>query len=292
MPWEQRYFKGDEIWAEVDEDGEFILEDGRVPMKYERSGGNIYHANPSNISREDESAQEAWRRRLNEREDELDRRERELDTREQKLDDREEALSDWESRLKSGALDETSSDDDEGSAQAGSGDDTWFDTIVPSDDIGPDASVISVSDEPPPSVSDASSTVGGIVEIHTDGACSGNPGPCGFGVTVRTDGDYHELSAFIGQGTNNIAELMAIKIALLSVEDRAQPVRLYSDSRYSIGVLTKGWNAKANRELILETRALIDEFEDLELRKVEGHSGDPLNERADDLARDAVKAGK
>jgi ribonuclease HI len=288
VPWEKRFFKGDEVWVEVDDEGDFILEDGRVPMKYEREGGNIYHAHPSNVSREDESAEDAWARRLQEREDALDRRERELDTREKKLDQREEALTDWEQRLKSGALEE----EPEADAAAEGTDDPWFDAISPTDDIGPDAAIVAGSDQTPESVSGAPSTVDGIVEIHTDGACSGNPGPCGFGVTVRVDGAYHELSAFIGEGTNNIAELMAIKIGLLSVPDRSRPVRLYSDSRYSIGVLTKGWKAKANRELILEIRSLIDEFEDLELRKVEGHSGDPLNERADDLARDAVQAHK
>lgn len=124
----------------------------------------------------------------------------------------------------------------------------------------------------------------GVVEIHTDGACSGNPGPCGFGAIIREGFKYRELSQFLGHGTNNIAELTAIKVALEQVADRSAKVRLYTDSSYSIGVLTKGWKAKANRELILAIRDLIDAFDDLKILKVKGHAGDPLNERADDLA--------
>lgn len=127
------------------------------------------------------------------------------------------------------------------------------------------------------------------IEIYTDGATSGNPGPSGLGVILRW-GPYHrEIYQFLGQGTNNIAELTAIKVGLEAVKKRDMPVRIFTDSQYSIGVLTGAYKAKSNRQLIMEIQALMATFPDLKLEKVRGHSGNPLNERADELARKAVK---
>lgn len=131
----------------------------------------------------------------------------------------------------------------------------------------------------------------GIIEVYTDGACSGNPGPSGFGVVIRDGQDYREISQYLGRGTNNIAELMAIKVALETLKQRDQnhrPIHLHSDSTYSIGVLTKGWKAKANRELILSIRNLLTDFSDLTFFKVKGHSDHPLNDRADYLATSSL----
>ena len=99
-----------------------------------------------------------------------------------------------------------------------------------------------------------------------------------------------ELSEFLGRGTNNIAELTAILRAAQAATDPATPMRLYTDSSYSIGVLTKGWKAKKNVELVAEVRAAIAQLEDIELIHVRGHAGVPLNERADELAVAAVEA--
>lgn len=129
----------------------------------------------------------------------------------------------------------------------------------------------------------------GVIEIYTDGACSGNPGPCSYGLLIRFGVHYKEVRGFLGQGTNNIGELTGIKVALETMKRRDMPVRIHTDSSYAIGVLTKGWKAKANRELIQETRALLAQFEDVELIKVKGHSGQPLNERADWLAVTAIE---
>lgn len=128
----------------------------------------------------------------------------------------------------------------------------------------------------------------GTIEIYTDGACSGNPGPCGYGVVLRDGDSYLELSQYLGIGTNNIGELMAIKVALENVADPKRPVRIYTDSTYCIGVLTQGWKAKANQELILEIKRLLPEFTDLKLIKVKGHAGHPLNERADTMATSSL----
>jgi ribonuclease HI len=132
----------------------------------------------------------------------------------------------------------------------------------------------------------------GILEIYTDGACSGNPGPCGYGVVMRFGAFYREFAEYLGQGTNNIGELTAIREALAAVKERDLPVRVHTDSSYAIGVLTKGWKAKANRELIAEIKELIADFDDLEFVKVRGHAGIPLNERADTLATDVVELGR
>ena len=126
------------------------------------------------------------------------------------------------------------------------------------------------------------------IHVWTDGACTGNPGPAGLGVVV-VDGDKTtELSEYLGEGTNNIAELSAIMRGLEIVADRKRPVLVYSDSAYSIGLLSQNWKAKANVELVAKIRALCKQFSDLRFVKVAGHAGIPLNERTDELARLSV----
>ncbi len=126
------------------------------------------------------------------------------------------------------------------------------------------------------------------IVIYADGSCFGNPGPAGIGALLEWRGKTKEISEFIGDGTNNIAELTAIEVALRNVKNKQLPVRVHTDSQYSIGVLTEGWKAKENRELIARVQAVMREFSDLQLVKVRGHSGDPRNERVDQLARDAI----
>lgn len=231
MSWEQRYFKNDKVWVKVDEDGELVVEDGRVPMRYrDDDDAKIYNASPRNIH-------------------------------EQVYDDVDE------DRAGPSPLDES---------------------VISPPEVADADGRLKVGNTVPAELADIFEPPEGVIEIHTDGACSGNPGPCGYGVVIRDGFFYHEFSQYLGEGTNNIAELMAIKVALQSVGDKSRPVRLYTDSRYCLGVLTMGWKAKANRQLILSIRDILEEFDDLELRKIEGHAGEPLNERADDLATDAV----
>jgi ribonuclease HI len=131
----------------------------------------------------------------------------------------------------------------------------------------------------------------GTIVVYADGACSGNPGPAGLGVVI-IDGDVRtELSEYLGEGTNNVAELTAVLRALEEV-DAARPMVIHTDSQYTIGVVQKGWKAKANVELVAELREALDGREDTRLRYVPGHSGVILNERADALAREAVKERK
>ena len=131
------------------------------------------------------------------------------------------------------------------------------------------------------------------IEIWTDGACSGNPGPMGIGVVVIEGSVRKELGEYLGIGTNNIAELTAIERGLdvateVSKGDLSRRMRVYTDSMYSIGVLDKGWKAKANQELIGRLRRRVQALSALEFVKVSGHAGVPENERCDELARAAV----
>jgi ribonuclease HI len=134
---------------------------------------------------------------------------------------------------------------------------------------------------------------GETIHVWTDGACTGNPGPMGLGVVVLAGTDRRELSEFLGQGTNNIAELTAVVRGLDLAEeldpDRARPVRVYTDSAYAIGVISKAWKAKANQELVARLRRRVAEFGQVAFVKVAGHAGVPENERCDELARAAVE---
>ncbi len=131
--------------------------------------------------------------------------------------------------------------------------------------------------------------VEGALTVYTDGACTGNPGPAGLGVVVIEGAGRRELSEYLGEGTNNIAELTAIERALDMTHGRAEPVRIHTDSQYAIGVLSKGWKAKANRELIAGILDKLKVRRGIALVYVPGHAGVPLNERADELARLAIK---
>lgn len=127
--------------------------------------------------------------------------------------------------------------------------------------------------------------------IHTDGACSGNPGPAGIGVLIERGEEAVEHSEFIGEGTNNVAELTAILRALemLRPEDKDAHVLLYTDSGWSLGVLVGGWKAKANVELIDKIKEKLAIHPGVELLKVRGHAGQSGNEEADALATMAVR---
>lgn len=128
--------------------------------------------------------------------------------------------------------------------------------------------------------------------VYADGACSGNPGPAGLGIVlVAPGGKVAEGFEYLGTATNNIAELTAILRAAQYLPSSATAV-LHTDSQYSIGVLTKGWKAKANKELIADVKNALKERPTWRIVYVPGHAGVPLNERADELAREAVKTGR
>ena len=171
------------------------------------------------------------------------------------------------------------------------------DSSAPSLSSSPSSSpttILSASSSPtaprPKAKAKAHTTSGHALELWTDGACSGNPGPMGIGVVAIDGGKRRELGEYLGVGTNNIAELTAINRALdLAGDDLGKrPVRIYTDSSYSIGVLSKNWKAKANQELIARMRRRLTGLHNIEFVKVSGHAGIPENERCDELARDAI----
>jgi len=272
MPWEKRYFRGDGVWIETDTDGEPVVEGGKLFMKYDRDASSkIYRPHADNVAATEQEAREAWVRELDEREEALEERANELEARERRLDEREEALENWEDRLKSEGIVAES--------------DEFAETVPPEAES---SETPMLSRTPPDPIAELDPPEQGVVECYTDGACEGNPGPCSYGVVRREGSDYLEWGEHLGDGTNNIGELAGIRAALESVDRTSTPVRIYTDSRYAIGVLTEGWNVDANRGLIEEIWDLLDEFEDVEILKVRGHSGEPLNERADTLASEAL----
>jgi len=130
------------------------------------------------------------------------------------------------------------------------------------------------------------------INIYTDGASSGNPGPSGIGVVLCFGKHEKEISRYIGITTNNMAELEAIRSGLMAVKNSNLPVRVFTDSRYAYGVLTQGWKAKKNQDIIESIKKILSKFNDLKFIKVKGHAGIEGNERADFLATSAIKKAK
>ena len=140
------------------------------------------------------------------------------------------------------------------------------------------------------------------VEIYTDGACKGNPGPGGWGVLLKAGGTEKEMFGGELGTTNNRMELLAVIRALQALK-RPCRVTLYLDSQYVLKGITEwlpGWKAKGwrtaskqpvkNVELWKELDALVSQGDhEIDWRWVRGHNGDPGNERADALANLGVE---
>lgn len=122
-----------------------------------------------------------------------------------------------------------------------------------------------------------------VVHIFTDGSCLGNPGPAGAGVIIYYNDIEYSLSKYLGNATNNIAELSAIELGLNNVNPNHH-INIYTDSNYSIGILTKGWKVKANKFLITRIKNLLLNFKNIKFIKVKAHSNNIYNEKADLLA--------
>ncbi len=106
------------------------------------------------------------------------------------------------------------------------------------------------------------------ITIYTDGASSGNPGPSGIGVVLRFGKHEKEISKYIGITTNNVAELEAIRSGLMAVKNPDLPVRIFTDSKYAYGVLTQGWKARKNQDIIESIKKILSKFIDLKFIKV------------------------
>lgn len=137
------------------------------------------------------------------------------------------------------------------------------------------------------------------VEIWTDGACSGNPGPGGWGAVLRFGERERELSGGEAQTTNNRMELRAA-IESLNALKRPCDVLLHTDSRYVMDGITdwiRGWKARGWKTAAKKPVKNADLWQELDMANsrhqvrwhwVKGHAGDAGNERADQLARDAI----
>ena len=134
------------------------------------------------------------------------------------------------------------------------------------------------------------------VNIYTDGACSGNPGPGGWGAVLVYRGIEREMSGGEASTTNNRMELTAVIRALSALKEPCE-VELCSDSKYVLDALTKGWAAgwrrngwrKADKKPALNAdlwEQLLDLVETHEMTYVwvKGHEGHPYNERCDAMA--------
>lgn len=139
------------------------------------------------------------------------------------------------------------------------------------------------------------------VEIYTDGACSGNPGPGGYGVVMIYSEHIKELSGAYDNTTNNRMEIIA---AIKGLEALKRPCRvtLYSDSQYLVNTMTKGWvekwrdsnwmrnKSERAKNIDLWKRLLeLVEVHQVKWVWIKGHAANELNNRCDELATKAIK---
>lgn len=139
------------------------------------------------------------------------------------------------------------------------------------------------------------------VKIYTDGACSGNPGPGGWGAILLYKGNEKELSGFAAETTNNRMELLAAIRALDALKEPCK-VELYTDSAYLYNGFTKGWiynwnrnGWKTSQKKPVENRELWEQLlahskkHEISWNKVKGHADNLLNNRCDALATGEIK---
>ena len=128
------------------------------------------------------------------------------------------------------------------------------------------------------------------VTIYTDGACSGNPGPGGWGAILRYKDVSREMSGAEEKTTNNRMELMGV-ISALSALNEPCVVELWSDSKYVIDALQKGWAKSWRKRGWVKSEKLLDlaEKHEMHYHWVKGHADNPYNNRCDELAVEARK---
>lgn len=139
------------------------------------------------------------------------------------------------------------------------------------------------------------------VEIYTDGACSGNPGPGGYGVILKYGAHEKEFSGAYRETTNNRMEIMAAIVGLQKLT-RPCEVAVYSDSKYLVDAMSKGWarswqnnnwrlKSKGKTKNVDLWKQLLDLAYDHQIswNWVRGHADNPYNNRCDKLATSAIK---
>jgi ribonuclease HI len=141
------------------------------------------------------------------------------------------------------------------------------------------------------------------VQIYTDGACSGNPGPGGWAAVLSFGGRTKELSGHMPNTTNNRMELFAVISGIGALKEPCA-VEVFSDSAYTVNAFTEHWidNWQRNGWLTSEKKPVENsdlwklllqiirvKKHDVTFRKVKGHADDPINNRCDELARTAIR---
>ena len=138
------------------------------------------------------------------------------------------------------------------------------------------------------------------ITIYTDGAASGNPGPGGYGIILKSGKHYKEISQGYKLTTNNRMELLAVIVALEAIKIKGSKVDIYTDSRYVCDSVEKGWladwerkNFKKKKNTDLWKRFLeVFRMHSVKFHWIRGHSNIPENERCDQLAVKASQQGK
>lgn len=142
------------------------------------------------------------------------------------------------------------------------------------------------------------------VEIYTDGACKGNPGPGGWGAILRYNGHEKQISGGEKQTTNNRMELTAVIRALQMLKEPCE-VLLISDSKYVCDALSKGWaegwkkrgwrkadNQPALNADLWEKLLALTSIHNLKIQWIKGHAGHPENELCDRLAVESAEKNR
>lgn len=136
-----------------------------------------------------------------------------------------------------------------------------------------------------------------MITIYTDGSSRGNPGPGGYGVILSAGKHRKELSAGFRKTTNNRMELLAVIIGLEALKVKNAAIRVYSDSKYVVDAVEKGWlwgwvkkgfKGKKNKDLWLRFIKVYKK-DRVKFQWVKGHAGIPENERCDQLAVQAAE---
>ena len=137
------------------------------------------------------------------------------------------------------------------------------------------------------------------VEIYTDGACSGNPGPGGYGAILKYGDKIREISGYAVETTNNRMEMTAVIEALKQLK-RPCKIKIFSDSTYVVkgmnewlpGWIKRNWLTSEKKPVLnkklWENLVNLSKPHKIEWSWVKGHNGNPYNERCDQLARDAI----
>ncbi len=257
MAWARASFKGQSVWAEVDAEGAPVVTGGRIAVRYsDKAGATIYQAGASRVEPSGKPPVE----------------------------------------LPPGAAaPESPADAPRPASPAGaspgarSGRGSGFGSAGTRTAAQTTAAKAAASAQV--------SAAANAVRCFTDGACTGNPGPAGAGLHVKfPDGRVVERHKALGFATNNVGELAAIEMALdeldVAAVEPGAAVVIFSDSQYAKGVLTQGWKAKANVELITAIRTRLRSRPGATLQWVAGHVGLAENERADALARKGVEESR